>query len=64
MKVLGCLNVVALEVGDNIWVSEFLEDGKLGLQLFTFLLGHFEVADLFSAENLCSGQQVCGVTCA
>jgi hypothetical protein len=49
VKVLGCLDVVAFEVGDNVWVSEFLEDGKLGLQLFALLLGHFEVADLFSA---------------
>ena len=49
VEVLRGLDVVALEVGDNVWVSEFLEDGQLGLQLFALLLGHFEVADLFSA---------------
>lgn len=57
VKVLGCLDMVAFEIGDNVWVSEFLQDGKLSLQLFALLLGHFEVADLFAAQNLFGGQQ-------
>ena len=57
VKVLGCLDMVTFEIGDNVWVSEFLQDGQLGLQLFALLLGHFEVADLFAAQNLFGGQQ-------
>jgi len=37
VQILGRLDVVSLEVGDDVWVSEFLEDRKLGLQLFALL---------------------------
>jgi len=58
VKVLGCLDVVALKVGDNVGVSQLFQDGQFGLQLFALFLGHFEVADLFPAENLNGGQRV------
>lgn len=31
VQILGRLDMVTLEVGDDVRVSEFLEDGKLGL---------------------------------
>jgi hypothetical protein len=52
VKVLGNLDVVALEVCDNVGVSKLFEDGQLGLQLFAFLGRHLLVADFLPAEDL------------
>ena len=55
VKVLRCLDVVALEVGDDVGVAEFLEDGQLGLELLAFLLRHLEIADFLAAQDLGGG---------
>lgn len=43
--------MLSVVVGDNVGVSEVGEDLKLGVELFTFLLGHSEVGDLFTAHD-------------
>lgn len=55
VKVLRCLDVVALEVGDDVGVAEFLEDRQLGLELLAFLLRHLEIADFLAAQDLGGG---------
>lgn len=55
MEVLRCLDVVAFEVGDNVGVSELLQDRQLSLQLLAFLLRHLKIADFLAAEDLGGG---------
>jgi hypothetical protein len=58
VQVLGRLDVVALEIRDDVGMAKFLEDGELGLELFTFFRRHLLVADLLSAEDLWDGKQL------
>lgn len=52
VQVLARFDVVALEVGDDVGMAQFLEDGQLGLQLLALLLRHLAVADLLAAEDV------------
>lgn len=40
-----------MEVADDIRMSEGGQDLELGMQLFSLLLGHLQVADLFSTQD-------------
>jgi hypothetical protein len=50
VKLLLCLEVLAVEVGDDVRMPEARETLKLGVELLALLLGHFAIVDFFPAE--------------
>lgn len=44
--------MLAMVVGDDVRMTQRAEDVELGSQLLSFLLGHFDVVDFLSTENL------------
>lgn len=51
VQILTRLEVLAVEVFDDVLVSEVGEDLELGVQLFTLLGRHLGVADLLAADD-------------
>ena len=52
IQILRCFEVLSMVVGDNVWMAQGAQDGKFGVKLFTFFVGHLDVIDFFPAENL------------
>lgn len=51
VQVLTGFEMFAAVVSDNVGVAKGRKNGELCVQLLALLLGHFEVADLFAAED-------------
>ena len=51
VEILADLEMLAVVVGDNVWVPEMRKDLEFGVKLLALLLGHAQVRNLFAAHN-------------
>ena len=47
MEVLGVFEMLAVVVGDDVWMSQRTQDGEFGVQLLPLFLAHLDVAYFF-----------------
>ena len=52
VEFLRRLEVFPVIVADNVWMTQGMEDGEFGLELFTLFVRHTNVADFFATHFL------------